>query len=69
MKFLEIGANENHVHFLAHAVLVYSVKKAVQMIKSLTVGKYEDEIMIGNYVNGQGGTYQKAHSDYQWTLF
>jgi putative transposase len=69
LKFLEIGTDEDHVHFFVQAVLVYSVKKAVQMIKSLTVGKYEDEVITGNYVNGQGGTYQKSHSDYQWTLF
>jgi len=34
-----------------------------------TVGKYGNEDMIGKYVKGQGGTYQKLYSDYQLSLF
>ncbi len=34
-----------------------------------TVGKHGDEAMIGNYVKGQGGAYQKLHSDHQLALF
>ena len=34
-----------------------------------TVGKHGDEAMISNYVKGQGGTYQKLHSDHQLALF
>ena len=34
-----------------------------------TVGKHGDEAMIGNYVKGQGGTYNKLHSDHQLALF
>jgi putative transposase len=37
LKFLEIGTDEDHVHFLVQSVPVYSVRKIVQMIKSLTV--------------------------------
>jgi len=33
------------------------------------VGKYGNEDMIGKYVKGQGGTYQKLSSDYQLSLF
>jgi REP element-mobilizing transposase RayT len=36
IKFLEIGTDENHVHFLVQSVPMYSVKKIVQMVKSLT---------------------------------
>ncbi len=36
IKFLEVGTDENHVHFLVQSVPMYSVKKIVQMIKSLT---------------------------------
>ena len=36
LKFLEIGTDENHVHFLVQSVPMYSVKKVVQLIKSLT---------------------------------
>ena len=98
IKFLEIGTDGDHVHFLVQLVPMYSVKKIVQMIKSLTareifrrcpevkrklwggefwsdgyfastVGKHGDEAMIGKYVKGQGGEYQKLHSDQQLALF
>ena len=36
VKFLEIGMDEDHVHFLVQSVPMYSVKKVVQIIKSLT---------------------------------
>ena len=36
LKFLEIGTDENHVHFLVQSVPMYSVKKVAQLIKSLT---------------------------------
>ena len=36
LKFLEIGTDEDHVHFLVQSVPMYSVKKIVQLIKSLT---------------------------------
>ncbi|MCU7908676.1 MAG: IS200/IS605 family transposase, partial [Candidatus Thiodiazotropha sp. (ex Lucinoma aequizonata)] len=35
LKFLEIGTDKDHIHFLVQSVPVYSVKKIVQMIKSL----------------------------------
>ena len=36
VKFLEIGTDKDHVHFLIQSVPMYSVKKIVQIIKSLT---------------------------------
>ena len=36
VKFLEIGADKDHVHFLVQSVPTYSVTKIVTMIKSLT---------------------------------
>lgn len=36
VKFLEIGTDRDHVHFLVQSVPMYSVKKIVQMIKSIT---------------------------------
>ncbi len=36
IKFLEIGADKDHVHFLVQSVPRYSVTKLVTMIKSLT---------------------------------
>ena len=98
IKFLEIGTDENHVHFLVQSVPMYSVKKIVQMVKSLTareifrrcpevkkklwggefwsdgyfastVGRHGDEAMISKYVKGQGGEYQRLHSDHQLALF
>ena len=36
VKFLEIGADEDHVHFLVQSVPTYSVSKIVRQVKSLT---------------------------------
>ena len=36
MKFIEIGTDSDHVHFLVQSVPMYSVTKIVRMIKSLT---------------------------------
>ena len=37
--FLEIGTDKDHVHFLVQSVPMYSPKKIVQMIKSITAKK------------------------------
>ena len=36
IEFLEVGADENHVHFFVQSVPTYSPKKIVQTIKSIT---------------------------------
>jgi REP element-mobilizing transposase RayT len=36
VKFLEIGTDKDHVHFLVQSVPGYSVTKLVQIIKSVT---------------------------------
>ncbi|MBI3248530.1 MAG: IS200/IS605 family transposase [Deltaproteobacteria bacterium] len=36
MRFLEIGADRNHMHFLMQSVPTYSPTKIVQTVKSLT---------------------------------
>lgn len=36
VKFIEIGVDKDHVHFLVQSVPTYSVTKLVKMIKSLT---------------------------------
>ena len=36
IKFIEIGVDKDHVHFLVQSVPTYSVTKLVTMIKSLT---------------------------------
>ena len=36
VKFLEIGTDSDHVHFLVQSVPTYSVTKVVTLIKSLT---------------------------------
>jgi len=36
MKFLEIGTDKDHVHFLVQSILTYIVTKIVTMVKSLT---------------------------------
>ena len=34
--FLEIGTDRNHVHFLIQSIPMYSPKKIVQIVKSIT---------------------------------
>ena len=36
IEFLEIGTNKDHVHFLVQSVPMYSPKRIVQIIKSIT---------------------------------
>jgi REP element-mobilizing transposase RayT len=36
IKFLEIGTDKNHVHFLIQSVPTYSVTKIVTIVKSIT---------------------------------
>ena len=36
MKFLEIGTDKDHVHFLVQSIPVYSVRRTVSVIKSIT---------------------------------
>ena len=36
VKFLEIGTDRDHVHFLVQSVPMYSVTKLVRVIKSVT---------------------------------
>ncbi len=36
VKFLEIGADEDHLHFLVQSVPTYTVSKLVTIIKSIT---------------------------------
>jgi putative transposase len=39
IAFIEIGTDEDHVHFLVQSVPMYSPKKIVQIIKSITAHK------------------------------
>jgi len=39
IKFLEIGTDEDHVHFLVQSVPTYSVTKIVTTIKSITASQ------------------------------
>jgi REP-associated tyrosine transposase len=39
VAFIEIGTDEDHVHFLVQSVPMYSPKKIVQIIKSITARK------------------------------
>ena len=36
LKFLEIGVDKDHVHFLLQSVPMYSVTKLVRLIKNIT---------------------------------
>lgn len=39
IKFLEIGTDIDHIHFLVQSVPTYSVTKLVTMIKNITSGE------------------------------
>ena len=55
--FLEIGVDENHVHFLVQSVPTYSPKKIIQVIKSLTAREIFSRIpeVKKNYGVGSSG--------------
>ena len=36
IKFIEIGTDKDHVHFLIQSVPMYSAKKIIQSVKSIT---------------------------------
>lgn len=47
INFLEIGSDEDHVHFLIQSVPTYSAKKIIQTIKSITaiqIFKFHPEV-------------------------
>jgi len=39
IKFLEIGTDKDHVHFLVQSIPTYSVTKIIKLIKSITAKK------------------------------
>ena len=39
IRFLEIGTDKDHVHFLIQSVPMYSAKKIIQIVKSITARK------------------------------
>ena len=43
IKFLEIGAEKDHVHFFVQSVPTYSPAKIIQTIKSITAKKIFEE--------------------------
>lgn len=44
IEFLEIGTDSDHVHFLVQSVPMYSPKKIVQIIKSITAQKIFEQM-------------------------
>ncbi len=49
MKFLEIGTDKDHVHFLIQSIPTYSVTKIVTIIKSLTAREILKRRLLHNY--------------------
>ena len=39
IRFLEIGTDKDHVHFLIQSVPIYGAKKIIQIVKSITARK------------------------------
>ena len=85
MKFLEIGTDKDHAHFLVQSVPTYSVTKIVRMLKILTAreifrrcpqvkrqlwgGEFWTDGFFASTVGKHGDEYQKSHSDHQLALF
>jgi putative transposase len=46
IKFVEIGVDKDHVHFLVQSVPTYSVTKLVTMIKSLTARELFKSVVL-----------------------
>jgi REP element-mobilizing transposase RayT len=44
IKFIEIGTNGDHVHFLIQSVPMYSAKKIIQVVKSITARKIFEKV-------------------------
>ena len=44
IKFIEIGTDKDHVHFLIQSVPVYSAKKVIQTVKSITAREIFDKV-------------------------
>jgi len=44
IKFIEIGTDQDHVHFLLQSVPMYSAKKIIQTIKSITAREIFEKI-------------------------
>jgi putative transposase len=62
VKFLEIGTDKDHVHFLVQSVPTYSVTKIVMLLKSLTAREVfsrcpqvKKRSRPGNYMVGSCG--------------
>jgi REP element-mobilizing transposase RayT len=43
IKFIEIGTDKDHVHFLIQSVPMYSAKKIIQVVKSITAREIFDK--------------------------
>jgi REP element-mobilizing transposase RayT len=44
IKFIEIGTNGDHVHFLIQSVPMYSAKKIIQVVKSITAREIFEKV-------------------------
>ena len=85
MKFLEIGTDKDHAHFLVQSAPTYSVTKIVSMLKILTAreifrrcpqvkrqlwgGEFWTDGFFASTVGKHGDEYHKSHSDHQLALF
>jgi len=44
IKFIEIGTDKDHVHFLIQSVPMYSAKKIIQAVKSITAREIFEKV-------------------------
>ena len=64
INFLEIGNDEDHIHFLVQGISKMPVSRIMQVIKSITAREIfsKHKEVIRDYVKNQGKKYTKVHS-------
>ncbi len=69
IKFVEIGVDKDHVHFLVQSVPTYSVTRIVTMIKSITAREIfkkcpqvKKQLWGGEFWSGAGDNGQRNGS-------
>ena len=44
IRFLEVGTDKDHIHFLIQSVPTYSPKKIIQIVKSIIVSRFAQNV-------------------------
>jgi len=67
--FLEIGTDMDHVHFLVQAIPMYSPKKIVQTIKSITAQEIFRRVPSVKKAFGAGVLVEGLFHQHGWAIW